>query len=454
LKSLIRIAAISCITMQTAACFAVEIAPGNLTLNGWGWLTAGRVEKSPTQSLSGDYDISFEKEVLTDFEMGAKLTAKVGNFSMARLHAGLGMYYLVYDNKKATGEFLSKKVVPFISDATFQSTFCVRGDRDTIRTEFGYFPVKYNPESRNLGEYLFRSGTYPGYLVTGYEMADKVKLCGVHGSYAFDSPVKVKADLYAFTEMESYPLHDLSFAVIASVSPQRKFVEFSAGVDFAHALSLDEKKITPALDTAVYDRYYGGDLRWVGHADSISGDTTLYTFRGTKVMARLTIDPKQFFPQVTIFGREDLKIYSEAAILGAKNYDGWYENIEERIPVMVGFNVPAFKLLDVLTLEVEWYGNKYWNAQEYVWKARSPVPYTGEIFPDEANWKPRTRDDLKWSVYASRKIGKHIRISGQIASDHLSRTRYTPGPPSFVKYTEICSDSNNWYWMIRTAFSF
>ena len=33
----------------------------------------------------------------------------------------------------------------------------------------GYFPYKYNPEARNLGEYLFRSGTYPVYLTNDYD---------------------------------------------------------------------------------------------------------------------------------------------------------------------------------------------------------------------------------------------------------------------------------------------
>ena len=34
----------------------------------------------------------------------------------------------------------------------------------------GYFPYKYNPEARDLGEYLFRSGTYPAFLVNSFDM--------------------------------------------------------------------------------------------------------------------------------------------------------------------------------------------------------------------------------------------------------------------------------------------
>ncbi len=33
--------------------------------------------------------------------------------------------------------------------------------------QLGIFQYKYNPDAANLGEYLLRSGTYPGYLVTG-----------------------------------------------------------------------------------------------------------------------------------------------------------------------------------------------------------------------------------------------------------------------------------------------
>ena len=32
--------------------------------------------------------------------------------------------------------------------------------------EVGYFPFKYNPDTRNLGEYLIRCGAYPPYIVT------------------------------------------------------------------------------------------------------------------------------------------------------------------------------------------------------------------------------------------------------------------------------------------------
>lgn len=40
------------------------------------------------------------------------------------------------------------------------------GENPLVVGKLGFFPVKYSP-SKNLGEYLFRTGTYPSFLVTG-----------------------------------------------------------------------------------------------------------------------------------------------------------------------------------------------------------------------------------------------------------------------------------------------
>jgi len=53
-------------------------------------------------------------------------------------------------------------------------------------------------------------------------------------------------------------------------------------------------------------------------------------------MARATVDPKKFFSW-DLLGEQDLKIYTEAALLGVKNYPAalhspiWYMSILERI---------------------------------------------------------------------------------------------------------------------------
>ena len=99
-------------------------------------------------------------------------------------------------------------------------------------------------------------------------------------------------------------------------------------------------------------------------------------------MARLSVDPKGFLPSgfKDMCGNEDFKIYAEAAILGFTNITAYkdsmdpntglpvpgkfaidssknyYSRISQRIPVMFGFTLPTFKLLDYLSAEWEWYG--------------------------------------------------------------------------------------------------
>jgi hypothetical protein len=413
-------------------------------ISGWGWFTS-----SPRQEE--DYDVNFEKEWLVDFDAGLKAVHPIGANGKARVHFGITTGYPMIDNTKQNVEFLRRSFKLYLIDAALEQTYTF--DNQTIYTEFGYFPVKYNSQATNLGEYLFRSGTYPGYLNSGFELADKEKQIGVHISYknAFLSNGWFKGDIFVGSDMRDYPLHDISPTVIATASPHPVF-EFSAGAMFAHLITLDEKKTTPGTDTAIYEK---GVPDWnnVGWVDTLTGDTILYTFRGIKAMARMTLDPKSLF-NFSIFGKEDLKLYGEAAVLGVKNYPGWYAKIEERIPVMCGFNLPAFKLLDVFSIEGEWYGFKHWNTPENVWKSRSPVPYTGRPISFIDDWEPKTDDDWKWSVYMSKKIMNRIRISAQVASDHISRMQYILPPPSFAKYTEIVPRTKDWYWMTRVMYYF
>ncbi|MDO5576745.1 MAG: hypothetical protein Q4F84_06665, partial [Fibrobacter sp.] len=155
-----------------------------------------------------------------------------------------------------------------------------------------------------------------------------------------------------------------------------------------------------------------------------------------------------------IFGKNDLRIYAEAALLGAKDYPGWYHKIRERVPIMFGLNIPTFKLLDVLAVEAEYYPSPYANAFHFVWKGNTPVPYFGinagmNYYSED--WKKKDNDDWKWSVYASKKIGC-MRISGQIASDHTSKASYLPAGKKL--YNEMVPRSQDWYYMLRCGFLF
>jgi hypothetical protein len=477
------------------------------TLILWGRTTVGQVVSSVSEK--GGYDFEFQREWLENFEGGVRLNRQLSPQLCGRFHIGFGANAsIVNQRNQPPVELTARRFTAALLDASMLYTrpgFFM--ENDSLQIEMGYFPFKYNPQAENLGEYLFRSGTYPGVLINGFENAnnDRPKMGGVHFGYCAPMLGTLKLDMLLNSELEIFPLRDLNLTGIATYIPHRIFT-IGAGVEFARLIILDERKTTPGL-------YQKGIDQWIGYIDPVTKDTTLYSFKGTKLMGRATLDLKAGLETLTgplsFFGKEDLKVYGEAALLGVKNYPGWYENRKERIPAMFGMNWPtnqflsyaivpgvmgyllekkksqrAFKLgtygaggvllgaaswlfdrmlntntkLDLLAIEGEYYGTKYWNSQEFIWKAHSPEPYVGNSagmnYSDWNDSLGKTDDDWKWSLYASRKIGTHFKISAQAASDHTSRSVYAPGPPSFVKYTEMVPRSKDWYWMMRVMYLF
>ncbi|HEX2959937.1 MAG TPA: hypothetical protein VHO70_24085, partial [Chitinispirillaceae bacterium] len=388
-------------------------------------------------------------------------------------------------------------------------------DNDIFITEFGYFPFKYNSQSTNLGEYLFRSGTYPGWLMSGFEKSiERPKLAGAHLSYMFGSQVKLKQDLIVNTELEVYPLHDINVTYIATPSFGR-FAELGFGVQLARLIAFDAERTTVGLEPIYQDSIHKYDPK-IGYIDTKTNDTIndtiLYTFRGAKLMGRFSLDFKALFGDVNgFFGQEDLKLYGEATLLGVKNYPGWYSDRKERIPVMAGINWPTNQLLsyciipgvmayllepvksnkiprtaefgaagvitgvgtwlmdrvfqtnskmDLISIEVEYYPTPYSNDMDNIWKEGSAVPYAAgsrSIPRYDSYWNDslsHADDGIKWSIYISKKLGEHLRLSAQAACDHSKKIWYLPGVATSLRYNEITPKPENWYFMMRASLNF
>jgi hypothetical protein len=492
-----------------------------IKFSGWGWFTMGRTERSKFEK--DNYDVNFEKEWLIDYDAGIKMVAPMPHGWNSRFHLGMTTAYPVLDPKKRDAEFLRRKLALYMIDAAMDKT--IKAGDNSFFLEAGFFPVRYNPQAMNLGEYLYRSGTYPQYLISGFELADKEKLTGIHFQYKryFATDGCLKADAYITSGMRDFPIHDISPSILVAVTTPRKFLEIGLGTEFSHLIGLDERKVTPATDTVLF-MPGTPEFRNVGWIDTTnSQDTTIhvrdtikYTYRGVKTIARIMFDPAAFFTPSfrsgakLFLGKEDLKLYGEIAVLGWKNYPGWYKNFNERVPAMFGFNCPTFQpfaysvvpailaynltegetglrtgrmaayglggllvgggfmLLDmlcnidtkadVLALEGQYFNYKYINSSENVWRNRGPVPYTGQRVPDYrtrgTEWYNIEDDNWKWSVYASKKLFTCLRVSAQVASDHLQRTMYMFGPPQSSKYTEIVPRTKDWYWMTRVMYYF
>lgn len=430
------------------------------TFSFWSRLTIGQVVSSTIEE-GGSFDIPFDKEWLETIDGGIKITRRLTPSLTGRLSLGVVVNLATVTESVRTLEYAAKKVVPALLDACLE--YRLGGllfTNDTLSIELGYFPFKYNSQSTNLGEYMFRSGTYPGWLVSGFEHSiDRPKLAGVHFSHTMGSFLSLKQDLIVNTELDVIPYRDISLTYIATPSLGRAF-NLGLGVQMARLIALDPHKTTIGSDPLYNNRFEPK----IGYIDTTTGDTIKYTFRGTKLMGRAMFDVKELFGGgAGIFGSEDLKIYGEAALLGVKNYLGWYNKPNERIPMMIGFNFPAFKLLDVLSIEVEHYKSPYANAQDYIWKGSSPVPYiagrpSAAYVNYDREWNDSmaiTDDDIRWSIYASKKIGNHVRLSAQAACDHTPKFWNTPWPsPNSVRYNDIVPKSDDWYFMMRMSLYF
>jgi hypothetical protein len=316
----------------------------------------------------------------------------------------------------------------------------------------GLFRYKYNPEIRNLGEYLFRSYTYPGVIINYFDMTD-ARLAGlkVSGDLPIGDLIKLHGDGMLTFETEMYPFFDATPSLIGGCNIG-SFLDLGLGVSFSRLFPVNDSLTTPSTDPK--NRYV-----------TASNDTGYYTYAGTKVMARITFDPKKFLP-FNCFGPEDLKLYSEAAILGLENYPKndtvgspasgdnniWgYDTLRHKIPVVFGFNFPGFKVIDLASLEFEYYECTY--PENLANAVRLGNQYAYPI-PAEYN-KPLSiylHDNWKWSVYLKKTFAdKHAGIILQIARDHM-RFQHILDEPKV--YEEALVRPNHWWWTSKIFWTF
>jgi hypothetical protein len=325
-------------------------------------------------------------------------------------------------------------------------------ENSSLTLQLGYFPFKYNPQAANLGEYLFRSECYPNYIVNEFYFAE-TRLLGASlaGTLKGDA-ANLRGNLLLTSEM-NYPVQDFSLAGLLNADFLKGALEFGGGIQFQRLLQVDPHRTTPHMmaDTIAID--------------TVTHDTSFYTFAGTKIMGRLCFDVKKLAP-MSFMGDEDLKIYGECAILGLKNYGSYYNKISERMPIMFGFDVPAFKLLDVLAFEAEYYTNPYFNNNRNQLYANNTenanyqpaIPYATEI-SDIAHDATHggvstTHHRWKWSVYAKKKLGGNFQIVAQAARDHSRFQDPMRNQPYYIYCGDVTTAGNDWYYQVRLMWCF
>jgi hypothetical protein len=502
------IAAAIALGASSQAAWGIDADNLRLKLSGKGWYQFGKVMHS-SDTLVGQYDYNgnfihrpgAQFTILADLGEHWDGAMGLGGFETQDPQGGI---YNSTQRKSETGF----KV--YVTQANFAYTLGAK-DAPLLKGTFGLFPFVYNPDVKNLGEYLLRGPVYPGIIMSGFESNQ------IDPTISNTLGLNLKSTLGGFTqdvvfksETDLPPQFDFSLAYLAQYEKKGAF-SVGFGVNFYRLLPMkpaltnltdpafmkdnrsalsvhhpyEQKYIYVPTDTVAFNA--DGTLRANarGH-DSTNGtftkvddttaiwssrDTTLLSHRGTKLMGRFSFDPKFLFGRGP-FGPNDLRIYGEAAVIGTRNYPGVYENISERIPVMFGFNIPTFGLLDDCALEVEWYGAKFRDDYYKLVKETSPIPVSnhsqeydrkadaqGRLESDttiafsDVDVEHTTKDDLKWSLYMSKTLQNVVKISLQIANDHYRPWEDSPSGAT-TRYESAFTDPADYYAMMRIGFTF
>jgi len=382
-----------------------------------------------------------------------------------RVDMGLGAYLWYNSFPKERNEDVHnldiKRVSLFISNAL--GTYAFGDPSHPLATAvLGIFPYKYNPQARNLGEYLFRSGAYPNFILGDFDFP-LARLTGLKVSNNWFPAWK--NDVLLTTETDIWPHFDWTLSYVTSYD-FGGVLEVGAGAALTNLISIHDRATTPHSLKNMYVENLRSDSVLLPGTDIkyevVVGDTGYYTFQSTKLMARAAFSPQGLF-NADWLGRDDLKIYAELAVLGWKDYprptpsdtmqvNSFYADRMERMPVMFGINLPAFHLLDLLALEVEWYGLKGPDSYQRRKEEDVPVPQPVNLWIakngsyTDADYR---KDDWKWSLHARKTLTPGCDIIAQAARDHV---RHDFDSPVQLDREEALTRPGQWWWAVKIQF--
>jgi hypothetical protein len=216
--------------------------------------------------------------------MGVSLTAEQVIDERLRLKTEVGgLFWYAVNADPGADHTRIIRFGPGIGEASFQYDFS-----PTLMTKGGFIPYKYNPDARNLGEYLFRSECYPSLVYTeGWSWLDNAvsQSLGWQLRWTLWQGAWTN-DLLLISDMSEQPKWDFSPAFVTTLKIG-KVAEFGAGISLhrwlpvqPHAESPDDSMNTyveidnfPSLpfiaDTALLPPYLLPHKDHLTKADSI-----------------------------------------------------------------------------------------------------------------------------------------------------------------------------------------
>ncbi|MEO7426153.1 MAG: hypothetical protein ABI036_13275 [Fibrobacteria bacterium] len=415
-----------------------------------------------------------------------------------------GLFWKPFLEKKDEPQTKKINFGPGIAEASTQYDF-----NSDLTLKFGYFGYKYNPDASNLGEYLLRSEAYPTLLANGSGngwvwLGNEYKNLGVKLSWDMLGGA-LRNDFLIFSDFYSNPVFDMSPSYVATFKIG-KALELGAGVNFRHFIPIKPSATTPKADKSTYveipgfpaypaidstqGAFAGGTLKAMKNqvtqfteADAATavvsavkdaegktvyvradnGDTlrpsveTPLTFKAIELMGRFSLNLG------SLFGMEEaatgpFKVFAEAALLGVQNQPYYFDKRSERIPIMMGVNIPAFGLLDLVSVQAEYFKNPWPDNNFNVFHDGLPVPdlpptALGNSGPGLYQSRKASgfydKDDLKWSILLQRTLVPGWVMNLQVANDHFR------GQDQYAQASSlpVTQEKSDWYYLLRFAWS-
>lgn len=421
---------------------------------------AGQIEEaSPI-----DPNIRVDKEIIHNAAVWTLQEAKLSDRS--RLFVGVGgAYYFVFPRAPFAKDpnVNSKRSAFGLTDAHGEFTL-LGGSFDEdylLRLKVGIFGYKYNPDAKNLGEYMYRTWTYPTIVYTGGLQVVNSAGTQLSGLALSTQQGIFSNDILLTLQTEHAPIFGMSAADLFTARlgiltlgagfmfdnfyhPDKHVLESHENGNKWYQLASGKKKAYKEYTDLMTAQQLLGN-------DSIVVDSGYYSFAGQKVMLRGSLDFGKLLPE-SVVSEGDLRLYFESILLGLKNYPTFYNKPMERVVSLVGFNFPTFRLLDLLSAEVEYAPTP--------WKMSTDGPHGGAVaapFADNAKLSPGTfpkirqykRDDWKWTVLVRKNIYQGLALYFQAANDHM---RVLDNWSSQSQY-EMFQTPEHWYWAFSLKYS-
>jgi hypothetical protein len=437
---------VSMVATLAATAANAQDGEAKLDFHGAGWLQSGRVESSwETPDQTNDYKKNWVGQT------GALLTTHSTVNEHWEGQLGLGTA-LVQLPRGARGQAAKWYVFPvsWVDEANIGYKRSWSDDL-SFRLTLGSFHYGYNSDIKNFGQYLMQGYVYPGTVemsLTG-PLGVNQNLTGLMASFKAGA---FKNDLIVNLETEDKPLYDISIGDVVSWKIGSG-LEVGAGVNFYRFISADPGSTAPKKDCDENElgpyAIKSGQKNACYIIDSIGvnpvtgatvNDTILVPYSGIKLMGRVRIDPKAWLGQGN-FGKNDLVVYSEFAVIGLKDYPIFYDNILRRIPIMFGFNLPGFNWLDI-SVELQYYASKI-SGDNLAAQNGSPLPWIDARLNSK-------RDDWKYSLNVSKVLAGHVALLGQVANDDLRLGGYHDEAAG----KEAMRVPTDWYWTTKIAYFF